>query len=790
MKKIATIFLLFIPYFVQAQLKLSGSVKDDTGKPLDAATITLKKGDQQIASAFADLGHFSMNYKDAGSYTVVATLIGYLPVQVTVELPKDSVMLVMKSDSKQLSEVKVTYHRPLIERTVDRVIFNVENSILASGGSAWEALTKAPGVQVTASNELTANRKSVKVYMDGKPLNISGDDLSAYLQGLPSNLVSQIEVFSNPPAKFEAEGGSVINIITKKAKMEGFNVTLNSGFTQGVYSTYNGSATFNYRKDKLNIYGSYGYTHRHTFQDHNEFIDYGDSFWSSPSRNIFQSDNNTYRLGADYLLKPNQVLGFLITGSNRTSSSNAHTLTTVTNRQLALDSTLKTDNASTGSGSQFAYNINYNLKLDSGKSSLNIDLDYSPFTSQSAALADNLSFLPDGSQTPNMFHIYTPSSQHIDIYSGKADYNYKLFEKWDLTSGIKYSSTQSRNSFDYYNRIGSLLSFIPDNSNHFVYSEKTAAAYTSISGTLGKWTLQGGLRGEYTRTRGYSITLDSLNQRNYFKLFPTAFIQYKVDDDNELQFNYAYRIQRPEYNRLNPAKRFISPYDVYVGNPALQPSFVQNLELSYTYKQQYNVTAFYSVTHDVFTNVNVQDNQTKVYYGTQANLGLSANGGVRFSAAFHPTTWWEMNAIAEVYRQQEKSAYLTSSYNYHLISYDVTLNQSFIIDAKSAVKAEISGTLNGPGLQGIYRANHNSEVDAGIKTNVLHGMGTLKLAVNDIFNTNHNDIQINYLDQHSGFFHHVESRTAGLSFTYRFGKNVAASRSRSTASEEERKRAQ
>jgi outer membrane receptor protein involved in Fe transport len=790
MKKIIVLLIIFTPFLVQAQLKLSGRVKDQAGHLLDAATITLKRGDKQIASAFADLGNFSLNYPQAGSYIMSASLVGYLPVQLTLQLPKDSVILVMQPDSKQLKEVTVTFHKPLIERKVDRVTFNVENSIIASGGSAWEALTKAPGIQVGPNNDLTANRKTVQVYMDGKPLNISGDDLSAYLQGLPSDMVSSVEVYSNPPAKFEAEGASIVNIITKKGKKQGLNVTLNSGFTQGVYSSYNGSGTFNYRKDKLNVYGSYGYTHRHSFQDHNGDIDYGDSFWTSPNRVIYQSDNHNYRLGADYQLNNNQVLGFLVTGSNRTGTTEGHTFTTVTSRQLALDSILKTSNLSTSSGNQYAYNVNYNLKMDSGKSSLNIDLDYSPYQSKSDAYADNLSFLPDGSQTSNRFHIYTPSSQNIDIYSGKADYSYKLFGKWDLASGIKYSSTQSRNNFDYFNRDGALLNAVPENANHFIYREKTAAAYTSISGSVGKWILQGGLRGEYTKTNGYSITLDSLNQRNYFKLFPTAFIQYKVNDDNELQLNYAYRIERPEYYRLNPAKRFSSPYNVYVGNPALQPAFVQNIELSYTYKQQYNVTAYYSATHDVFTNINIQDNQTKIYYGTQANLGLSVNTGVRLSAAFHPAAWWDVNVLAEGFRQQEKSAYLSGSYDNYLFSYDATLKQSFNIDPRAALKAEVSATLNGPGIQGIYYGSHNSEVDAGIKTNILHGMGTLRLAANDIFNTNSTYISINYLDQHSGFFHHIESRNVALSFSYRFGKNVAASRSRSTASEDERKRAQ
>lgn len=772
-----------------AQSQLAGKIKDKEGHPLDAVTVTLKQNNKEIGSAFADLGSFSISYPGAGNYTIFASLVGFKPLQMDVHLPKDSLLLVMEPDSKQLQEVTVSFRKPLIERKIDRVTFNVENSIVASGGSAWEALTKAPGVQVGSGNDLTANRKNVQVYMDGKPLKLSGDDLSAYLQGLPSDLVAQIEVFSNPPARFEAEGASVINIITKKAKKEGFNVTLNSGIKQGVYTGYNASGTFNYRKDKLNIYGSYGFTRRHSFQDHNVDIEYDDALWYNPSRNVSKSNNHNYRLGADYQLSDNQVLGVLVTGNNRRGSSDGRSTTSITNRQMQLDSTLMTDNFAANSGNEYTYNVNYNLKLDSGRRSFNVDLDYSPYQSTSNGSVDNESFLPDGTKTSNQFHIYTPTSQKIDIYSGKADYNYHLFGKWALTSGIKYSSTKSRNNFDYYDRSGSALVPVPDNFNHFVYTEKTGAAYTSISGDIGKWTLQGGLRAEYTKTRGYSFTLDSLNTRNYFKIFPTAFIQYKPNNVSQFQLNYAYRIERPEYNRLNPARRYSSPYNVYVGNPALQPAFVHNIELGYTYKQQYNLTAYFSATHDLFTNVNVQDNESKIYYGTQANLGFSRSAGVRVTIPVHPANWWDLNLLLDGYRQQEKSAYLSGSYDFHIYSYQAVLTQAFTIDKSLGLKAEISSNLIGPGIQGIYRVQHNSEIDAGIKTNVLKGNGTLKLAFNDIFNKNKYYIRIDYLDQHSGFLHQVESRNAVLSFSYRFGKNVAASRNRSTASEEERNRA-
>ncbi|KQS26669.1 hypothetical protein ASG33_19045 [Dyadobacter sp. Leaf189] len=782
--------MMILPCLAHGQMQLRGQVVDQAGKPLDAATVILMQGEKQIALAFADAGNFNLTFPAGGTYSIAASLVGYQQVQMLVELPKDSLVLIMQQDNKQLNEVTVLFRKPLVERKVDRVTFNVENSILASGSSAWESLGKAPGVQVNSSEEITANRKNVRIYMDGKPLNLFGDDLSAYLKGIPSQLIAQIEVYSNPPAQFDAAGASVINVITKKGGQQGLNVTLNAAATQGIYLGHNNSATFNYRNNKLNLYGSYGFAHRHNFQDHNVAIDYGTSFWSSPNRSIYKSDNHNYRLGADYQLTPNQVIGFLVTGSNRTGSSEGHTKTRITSSPMALDSTLKTDNIATTRGNQYAYNLNYNMKLDSDKQSLNIDVDYSPYQSRTNSFADNISFLPNGQQTASQFHIFTPSAQHIDIYSGKAYYTYQLFGHWEAASGVKYSSTKSRNDFDYYNRSETTVTAIQANFNHFIYREKTAAAYTSLSGTFGQWTLQGGLRAELTRTKGYSITLDSLNERSYFKIFPTVFVQYKASEDHQLQFNYAYRIERPEYNRLNPAKRYASPFNFYVGNPSLQPAFVHNAELTYTYKQGYSITAYYTTTQDVFTNINVQDNQTKLYYGTQANLGLSANAGVRLSAAFQPGSWWDINVTGGAYRLREKSAYLSSAFDYHLFSYDATLMQSFTIHSKAAIKAEISATYNGPGIQGIYWAGHNSQVGAGVKTNVLRGAGTLRLAVNDIFNTFNNKIRIRYLDQKSNFLHHAESRNVSLSFSYRIGNNVTASRSRSTASEEERKRAQ
>ena len=795
MKKILITLLYLLPSILYAQQQLKGIVKDANGLPLDAATITLSQQTKRIGFALADSGKFSITYKTGGSYTLSVTLVGYKALTRDVTLPKDTVNLIMQTDSKQLGVVTISAARPIIERTIDRVTFNVENSIVASGGTAWDALSKAPGVQAKPDNTLQANKKSVQVYMDGKPLNLTGDDLANYLQGLPSDMISKIEVFSNPPANFDAAGGGVINIITRKAKGQGFNMTVNGGLTQATYSSYTGSTSFNYRKNQLNIYGSYGYTDKQFARVQHDYITYatpGDAtYWDSPGYNVLHSDVNNYRLGADYQLTKNQVVGVLFTGMNRTGSVVTNTPTTVTsNNRTTLDSTLMT-NAHTNSVShRYDYNVNYNAKLDTSGQSLNVDVDYSPYRYSPRQYVNSVTFLPDGSQSSAAYHIYTPSSQDINIYSGKVDYNFKIGKILSFTSGIKYSSIQSRNIFDFYNMAGATPQLVTANSDHFDYTENTAAAYTSLSGSFGKFTVQGGLRGELTHTRGFSETLDSLNIKQYFKLFPTLYTVYKLNDDDQLQFTYSYRVDRPGYALLNPSRHYATPYNYLQGNPDLQPAFVQNIELGYTFKRDYNITAYYTATHDMFSNITVQENVHDLFYDSFQNLGLSVNTGLRLSAPFHPTSWWDMTTLIEGFYQREASAYLQGSYDYRKFSYDVNTTQSFTINKKLGLKAEITAFYNAPGIQGIFTNSHNSEVDAGIKATILHGQGTIKLAAGDIFYGNTYHISVNYLNQNNGFFQTNDTRNCTLSFTYRFGKNVAAARKRATSDEEESKRAQ
>ncbi|MEO7213368.1 MAG: TonB-dependent receptor [Mucilaginibacter sp.] len=794
MNKALLFFAILFSTRLYAQQTIKGTVTDPSHQLLDAVTITLSQQNKMVASAFADHGIFTLKSAPKGDYILTATLIGYKAVTRNLALPQDSVLIIMQPEAKALKQVTISAAKPLIERKIDRVVFNVENSITASGRTVWDALGKAPGVQTKFDGGISASGKGVVIYLDDKPLRLSGDDLATYLRNLPSDNVSKMEIMTNPTARYDAQGGAVINIISKKPKGQGLNVILSGVYTQATYDSYNSSAVFNYRKGKWNIYGNYGYSRRKKDHAETEYVIYNTpgSFadWENTKSGIRSGNAGSYKLGVDYDLTPKQVIGFLVTGYNATNRRTNQVRTDIYNMHRATaDSTLQTNNLTDGRTDQYSFNLNYKAKLDTNGRSLNIDLDLAPYRNNNDQYINNFSYLPNGALAAAPYRIFTPSRQQISIYSGKLDYTYKLGKVWSMESGLKYSSIVTENRFDFYNNAGATPVLITPNSDNFRYAEKTAAAYTSITGSLGKWTFEGGLRGEYTNTRGYSVTLDALNTNRYFKLFPTLFAVYKINKDNELNLNYGYRINRPDYWRLNPFKSYTSPYTYLVGNPALQPAFIHNIELGYTYKQQYNVALFLRRTQGVFSNITVQDDVNKIFYDTQQNLDLSQDIGISASFPVTVAPWWEINNYLQSAYRQEKSGYLQGSYNYHTLSSYLSTNHAFTINKAAGLKAEISAWYSSPSVQGIYHTAQTFDVSAGIRKTVIKGQGTLRLAVNDLFYGNAYRINVDYLNQHNGFYEKNDTRSVTLSFSYRLGSNVTAARKRNTASEDEKKRA-
>jgi outer membrane receptor protein involved in Fe transport len=792
MKRILFVIFLACPIHLFAQQKITGLITDTQGLPLDAATVSLAQNDKVISSQFADHGKFTLLVANKLPYQLSVTLLGYQSQSIKIQLPAAAIKVILLPDSKQLNEVVIAYKKPTIERKADRIVFNVENSVIAAGGSVLEAIGKAPGVQVSSSGGISASNKAVTIYIDDKPIRLSGDDLNTYLQSLPADQITKIEVMSNPSSKYEAQGGAVINIVSKKIKGEGFNANINGGYTQAHLGSYKAGTIFNYSKGKLSVFGTYGYSSRNIQRDVNNYIIYQNpaaySFWDINKTLLPKTQTHTYSLGVDYNISANQVFGLLVTGNNSANTNNSNSLTSVyNNHNLLPDSLLHTNNNNSGNTNQYSINLNYKIKLGEQGRSLNADVDYVPYSTSSRQTVDNRAILPNGDLSSAPYHSISPATQDISIWSGKIDYDFKLGKKLTVESGLKYTSITTSNKFDFFEVENSTQIFDPGKSDFFRYTENTGAAYGIISGDIGKLTLKFGLRAEQTNTQGYSFSTDSLNKNNYLRIFPTAFMSYKFSDENMLGVNFARRIDRPGYSQLNPAKIYVSPYAYSSGNPFLRPAVSNNLEVNYTFKENYTLTGNFYQVSDLTNPITIQNNDNQTFYSTQENTGNIRDIGLQFSGVNHPAIWWETSYYLEGYTRRQDLRYLTGEFENSFHFY-IKSDNAFTLLKDKGLKAELSAWYTGPLQQGTYHLGRTWDLSTGLSKSLWNNRGTLRLAANDMFFTNPIHININYLDQHTGFVYKNDSRNMNLSFTYKIGKKVNEARKRATATEEEKQR--
>lgn len=255
-----------------------------------------------------------------------------------------------------------------------------------------------------------------------------------------------------------------------------------------------------------------------------------------------------------------------------------------------------------------------------------------------------------------------------------------------------------------------------------------------------------------------------------------------------LGVNFARRIDRPGYSQLNPAKIYVSPYSYSSGNPFLRPAVSDNIEVNYTFKENYTITGSFYQVSDLTNPVTIQDNDNQTFYSTQENTGNIRDIGLQFSAVNHPAAWWETSYYLEGYQRRQDLRYLTgaieNSFHFYIKS-----DNSFTLIKDKGLKAELSAWYTGPLQQGTYNLGRTWDFSTGVSKTLWNNRGTLRLAAKDLFFTNPIRININYLDQHTGFLYKNDSRNFSVNFSYKLGKRTTESRKRSTASEEEKQRA-
>lgn len=786
----------------QATGAVTGTVADETGKGAPFATVAiLKAKDSSLVKGAitSDDGNYNFQHLKPGNYIVRATVVGYAkayskPVAINNGATAITVPVIkLNSTSKTLKSVEINAAKPLIERKLDRTVMNVENSILAAGNSAMEILERAPGVTIDKDDNISLRGKQgVTVMIDGKLTHLSSTQLATLLRSTDGTTIQSIEIITNPSAKYDASGNSgIINIKLKKNNTVGTNGSVTVGAGYGAYFKNNESVNLNHKQGSLNLFGSFSHGNRERANDIrlNRTIDtagkqtYFTQHTFMPQKNY----NNSYRLGLDYDFSKKNTLSFLTSGYFNGETDNNTNNTIIGSKPGLVDSLQNTVSGIKQTYRDFEVDLNDKFTIDTLGQELVIDIDYSKFNNTNNAYYNNYFLLANESQQKPPVFLQNQSPSTIQINTEKIDYTYPFSKTVKLETGLKSSYVKTDNNLQAQVQSGGVFVNDTTRTNHFIYSETVNAAYVNLSKTYKNTSVQVGLRAEYTSSTGNSITTNQVVDRNYIDLFPSLFANHTFNDKNELGFSYSRRIDRPQYDDLNPFLYYLDQYTYQKGNPFLNPQYTHSFELNYTYAKTVNASLGFSHTSDVITQIVLTDNSTKSTFQTNLNLQSQNAYSLNINTPYTFTEWWSGNINLNCFYLGFKSTNLSGgTLNDGQLAYQIKTTQTLTLS--KTLRAEISSNYQSAMTYGIFKIRERYSADAGIVQSFANKKATLKFSVSDIFNTQQNRVSSDYQSTHFNITQKNETRIGRLTFTYNFGNAKIKARQHQTGSEQEKGR--
>lgn len=808
MKKLM-VFLLLAGFTqtIFAQTKVLGKVTNNA-KKVEAVTVNLLKAkDSSLVKMQVSNkeGNFEFTNVAKGSYIISTQALGFAKVftaafTVTGDAALTIPTIELVVASKNLSDVTVVAKKPLIEQKLDRTIVNVDASPSNVGANALEVLEKSPGVSVDKDGNISLKGKDgVQIFIDGKPAFVSGQDLVNLLRSTQANQLDQIEIMTNPPAKYDAAGNAgIINIKTKKSKAFGLNGNITAGFGYMVNPRINNGFLINYRKNKVNFFGSANYFYNRSFQDLNIDRNFLDNSVNKNIVSIFTQTNNllkgssgyNVKAGIDYFINKKTTIGAIVNRQdyNNVFSSDAKIDIYNASRVLQMRTQGLADNKS--NWTNFSTNINLKHVIDTTGKEISADFDYINFNIANDNRLYNSSF--NGGMIP----LAKPDTllgdlpQLIDIFTAKVDFTMPLKGGAKFEAGLKTSFVKTDANAIYDSIIYNARKRDFGRSNHFVYNENVNAAYVSYSKPLSKkWSMQLGLRLEHMHTKGNQLTTNQIITRDSLQLFPTAYFQYTANAKNSFVLNYGRRIRRPDYESLNPFVEFLDRYTFEQGNPYLKPQFSHNIELTHSFNNFLTTTLNYSQTNDIIADVLEQNSAKNETFVRKANVAKQRQIGLSVNAYAQYTKWWSGNVYVNVFNNNFEGIVNGEFASFNATTGMINISQNFKL--KKGTGFELSGFYRTKAIESVFTIGGFGVINFGVSQPIMKGKGTLRLGIRDLLWSQKIKGSSQYGSVDAAFTQQQESRVISLNFTYRFnkGKLKAQQRKRSGGADDEASRA-
>lgn len=727
------VFLLTTFNCISQNFKIQGKVLDEEKEPVEFVNVTLfnyKDSLYYTGSITDTLGKFELSAQK-GKYLLQITMLGYNKFSSTIEIENDTLLsdFNLTKNTTKLNEIVITSSIPVIERKIDRLVFNVEN-MNTLGLNAIDVLQNTPGLLVSNNNIQIIGKGGIKVLINDREIKMDGGDLLNLLKSYSANEISKIEVITTPPARYDAEGNAgLVNIVLKKAKNNFFGGNIYDTQTFSKYNSNDIGFSLIYNKKQISSFltvsnglGNIG------FQESNKKY-YPEQVWGSQT-DIKNSDRYfSLRGGLDYQAKKQLSYGIHLTYNRMVPDGIYNNNTNIFNKQLMqMDSVLISKNNVKNNWNQISLNGHIDKTLDSAGKKVLFDVDYLDYRYTYNDNFVSQSFYYNMSLIPNSEFLFDDDRPR-NLKDVSSSLNFFLpFHSFTVNAGGKISYTKTHNSINYFNS-----SFPENQDNDFVYRENIVALYADFEKKLSrKIDIKFGLRVENTNTTGNSKTLNEISKNNYVKFFPTAYFLFNPNNNHSFNFNISNRIGRPRFNMVDPFRLYTNKYNYVVGKPDLKPSLTYNASFGYTLKNNFNVNIYYSYTNDVIAQLLILDSIATVTSSIWDNYMKNQTIGITNSYTFNKSKWLQSFIQHGLYYIDSKSnSQITNPQRSGIVYYIAAINTFYLTYSKKLL-AQLSASYRTKQYDAAYIYQPQYDLSVGVRYNLLNNNLSLGFRISDL----------------------------------------------------------
>lgn len=797
------VYLVFcLPFSVYSQhFSISGIVQDVEAVPVSFVTVILSQipNEETVQGSFVsgtttdELGNFILTGIEKGAYQLTFDYLGFETVIQKIEVSETTTLptITLMESAETLEETVVVATKPTITKTPGKLTFTVENTSIATG-NVLDILRKTPGV-VVSQQDITIKNSTPVIYINEKRVYLSASETQSLLQNMDGAFIQSIEVITNPSAKYDAEAGTVLNIVSSKAVAIGYKGAVTNRYEQAVFAKHSFGTQHFYKNDKVNVYAAYSFSPRKELKEDRNTLRFfeADEVTEASSRvSDFEKVTNSYahqgNLVVDYKVSPRYDIGLqtnVFVSPNLNYNINA--LSSNFNAIKQLDSTYTTSSRYDQNISNLSFNLDNTWRINDKGAVAVLNANYILYDTDRQQGVDTRFFFPDGTLIrENDF--FTQGNQDTDIFTTALDFTLPV-GKGTLETGAKFSTieTQSDLDFDSLTNPGSGLEAAL--TDEFIYDEQIFAGYINYARDWEKWSLQAGLRAEQTEVVGDSRSLGLINTQDYFEWFPSVSTTYTLSEKHSLGASYARSIERPRYESLNPFRYFINENNFADGNPNLVPAFDDKFTVSYTYDNTWFVEAYYWNTTNPLEVLAFQDNSTLILQSIDANLIREYQYSLDVVYAKPLFNWWYFQMVTSSFYMENEFFALQSSQETATLDtfgFYAQMYSGFTLSKKLGLTSDVTAVYLSDFLSGSYLLENQFNLSVGFKKDLWEKRASFTMGVDDIFNTNNIPLNSRYLNQDNAYFARIESRLFRLGFTYNFGNARLRDNNRSKSTQE------